>query len=66
MDGQRRILITGGCGYVGTVLVPKLARRYPVVVLDTMWFGNYLSGVANAICVKGDIRDLGLVRSLLE
>ncbi|MEM7211711.1 MAG: SDR family oxidoreductase [Pseudomonadota bacterium] len=37
------ILVTGGCGYKGTVLVPKLlARGYRVHVVDTMWFGNFL------------------------
>ena len=37
------ILVTGGCGYKGTVLVPKLlARGYNVKVLDVQWFGNFL------------------------
>lgn len=66
MDNQRRILVTGGCGYVGSVLVPKLARKYPVVVLDTLWFGNPLKGIKNVTCVHGDIRDRGLMYSLLD
>ena len=37
------IFLTGGCGYKGTVLVPKLlAAGHTVGVLDTMWFGNFL------------------------
>ena len=52
------ILVTGGCGYKGTVLVPKLlARGHKVRVLDTMWFGNFLEPHANLSVVQGDVRD---------
>jgi nucleoside-diphosphate-sugar epimerase len=39
------ILITGGCGYVGTKLTQAVLDRTPhhVTVLDTMWFGNHLA-----------------------
>ena len=38
--------MTGGCGYIGTVLVPKLvAAGYDVRVIDTMWFGNHLGEI---------------------
>jgi len=66
MTLQRRILVTGGCGYIGSVLVPKLARTYPVVVLDSMAFGNQLEGIPNVTTVQGDIRDYPLVRSVLD
>lgn len=62
---QKRILVTGGCGYVGSVLVPKLARKHPVTVLDSMLFGNHLPPGKNLTVVKGDIRDTPLLRSLL-
>lgn len=53
------ILVTGGCGYKGTVLVPKLlARGYHVRVLDTMWFGNFLEPHPNLTVVQGDVRDI--------
>ena len=39
-----KILITGGCGYIGTILVKKLLLDgYEVVVVDSQWFGNYLA-----------------------
>lgn len=53
-----RLYCTGGCGYHGSVLVPKLLDRgYEVTVLDTQWFGNYLLPHPNLTVVKGDVRD---------
>jgi nucleoside-diphosphate-sugar epimerase len=53
------IFLTGGCGYKGTVLVPKLlAAGHVVRVLDTMWFGNFLQPHPNLAVVKGDVRDI--------
>ena len=41
---DQRVLVTGGCGYVGTKLTHALlARGHRVTVLDAMWFGNFLS-----------------------
>lgn len=52
-----KILVTGACGYKGTVLVPKLlARGYSVVALDIMWFGNFLSPHPRLKVVEGDVR----------
>ncbi len=53
------ILVTGGCGYKGTILVPKLLDRgYRVTVLDAMWFGNYLHPHDNLEIIKGDVRNI--------
>jgi nucleoside-diphosphate-sugar epimerase len=40
-----KVLVTGGCGYVGTKLTTALLERTPhhVDVLDTTWFGNRLA-----------------------
>lgn len=57
-----KILVTGGAGYIGTTLVPKLLERgYDVTVYDRLMFG----GTAlfpffkhkNFRFIKGDIRD---------
>ena len=53
------ILLTGGCGYVGSILTPKLlGMGADVAVVDTMWFGNYLNGHPNLKIIKADIRDI--------
>ena len=53
-----KILCTGGCGYVGSVLVPKLLEKnHRVVVFDIQWFGNHLHPHPNLEIIKGDIRD---------
>lgn len=55
-----QLLITGGCGYVGSVLVPHLlAQDHQVRVVDTQWFGNHLPTHPRLTLVKGDIRDIG-------
>ena len=37
------ILITGGCGYTGTILTNDLVKiGHNVTVVDTQWFGNHL------------------------
>jgi nucleoside-diphosphate-sugar epimerase len=53
------VLVTGGCGYKGTILVPKLLDRgYNVKVLDVQWFGNFLSDHPDLTLINGDVRDI--------
>jgi nucleoside-diphosphate-sugar epimerase len=53
------ILITGGCGYVGTVLTETLLKDgHKITVIDTQWFGNHLKDHSNLINIKGDIRNI--------
>ena len=51
-----RILVTGGCGYKGHILVPKLlACGHDVEVLDIMWFGNFLEPHPNLTVTEGTV-----------
>ena len=53
------LLITGGCGYVGSVLVPRLLEQGHLVrVVDTQWFGNHLPEHSALTVTKEDIRDI--------
>ena len=54
-----KILVTGGCGYKGHILVPKLLQLgHDVRVIDTQWFGNFLEPHENLNVAKGDIREV--------
>ena len=49
-----RILLTGACGYVGSVLLPKLlAAGHYVEAIDLQWFGNHTGMPID----KADFRD---------
>ena len=57
-----KVLVTGACGYKGTVLVSKLLLAgYEVIAFDIMWFGNYLTPHDGLRVIKGDVRDTASV-----
>ena len=54
-----RILVTGGCGYKGSVLIPELLNEeHEIINIDNQWFGNYLAPHENLINIRKDIREL--------
>ena len=65
---MKNIFITGGAGYVGSVLVPKLLEKgYKVTVLDLMIYGEDILPIhANLNSVKGDIRDQKLLKEIIQ
>lgn len=59
-----KIFITGGAGYVGAVLVPRLlAEGHHVTVLDLMIYGDdVIEAHPNLKMVTGDIRDAAMLK----
>jgi nucleoside-diphosphate-sugar epimerase len=58
---MKKILVTGGGGYVGTLLIDELLNNgYQITVLDTFWFGNFLQKNKNLEIIKEDIRNLSI------
>ncbi len=50
------ILVTGGGGYIGTLLTNELIKLgHKVTVLDTFWFGNFLKKNSNLKIIKKDL-----------
>jgi len=70
MSEIREVLVTGGAGYVGAVLVPKLLQQgYRVKVLDLYLYGDHVLDAVRdnpmLVQIKGDIRDRSLLESSL-
>jgi len=59
-----RILVTGGCGYVGSVLIPRLLEKgHKILSIDNQFFGNFLPKDKNLKNIKmnvGDIKEVHL------
>src|SRR5712671_1914606 len=61
------VLVTGGAGYVGSSLVPKLlAAGYRVSVLDRCIYGDVLDAHPDLRMVKGDLREPAQVKAALQ
>ena len=72
INGMKSILLTGGAGYVGAVLTPKLIQKgFYVKIFDLFLFGDVLfksfQNNPQLELIKGDIRDQALLhRAFME
>lgn len=56
------ILVTGGCGYIGSVLTRQLLEDgHRLTVVDAQWFGNCLTPHANLTVIREDIRNIDAI-----
>jgi nucleoside-diphosphate-sugar epimerase len=67
---MQHVLVTGGAGYVGSVLVPSLlAKGYRVTVLDLYIYGDgalaEVRGHPELIEIRGDIRHAAVVEKAM-
>ncbi len=54
-----KVLITGACGYIGSVLTNYLLNKnYKIIAIDTQWFGKNLKEHKNLKIIKKDFRNI--------
>ena len=67
MSDIKKVLVTGGGGYVGSSLIPKLLEaNFEINVLDLMIYGETLPKNPKLKIFKGDLRNIELVRKSLK
>lgn len=70
-NNVEKILVTGGAGYIGTILVPELLRcGYEVTIFDNFMFGAQtllgFSAHPNISIIDGDVRDAAAVKEAVK
>jgi len=71
MNKNTKVLITGGAGYLGSVLTPHLLEKnFKVTVVDTFQFSetslNSFYKYKNLEIIKGDVRDERVINKLIN
>lgn len=62
-----KILVTGGAGFIGSWVADSyISNGHEVLILDDLSSGRLENVNAKAAFVKGDIRDRGLIKSVMD
>lgn len=65
---MKKVLITGGAGFIGSSLANRLSKQYEVVVIDDLSMGKKtnLESSENIMFIEGDVTDAGLMEDVLK
>ena len=68
---MKKILVTGGAGYIGSVLVQKLLEKdFETTVVDNFLYNqvslNHLCEYKKLKIYNGDVRDISLMKNLVK
>ena len=64
---MKKIFITGGAGYVGSLLTPYLLNKgYKITSFDLMLYGETLKKNDNLKIIKGDIRNIEMLKEAIK
>ena len=67
---MKTILVTGGCGFIGTNLVLNLCKdiNNKIIVIDNLWRGTdkYIKNIQNVKIIKGDLTDYNLCLNYIK
>jgi len=55
---KKNILITGGCGFIGSWFISNFSNKYNIKVLDTMFFNDKSKLHSQADYIQKDIRNI--------
>ena len=66
-----KVVVTGGCGFIGSNIAEELIKKHYVVVIDDLSTGRIeniqsLQDKENFEFVRGNITDLGLLKQIFE